>query len=319
MPKLSFQYMRQQWTETLLEFLVRRFRYHNAAEWEARIRDGAVTVDGRRVAPEVRLESRQRILYERPTGPEPPVDGRYTVLLEDAHVLAVSKSGNIPTSPSGKYWTNCLLHLLQRERDLPQLFAVHRLDRETSGVNLFAKHPAAARALGLAFQAGQVHKAYAAIVSGAFPAGRTYVSGPIRTARSGEVRIRQEVHGDGRPARTRFLLRARLPGASLVRAEPLTGKTHQIRVHAALLGHPIWGDKLYGRNEAEFLAWVRQGPRNAAERQLLHATELRFPHPVSGDMVEVRDVEQPLLEIFLGALGGAGSQGEGSWEGMGAG
>jgi len=56
MPKLSFQYMRQQWTETLLEFLVRRFRYHGAAEWEARIRDGAVTVDGRRVAPEVRLE-----------------------------------------------------------------------------------------------------------------------------------------------------------------------------------------------------------------------------------------------------------------------
>ena len=300
MPKLSFQYMRQQWTETLLEFLVRRFRYHDAAQWEARIREGAVTVDGRRVEPGMRLESRQRILYERPTGPEPPVDGRYRVLLEDEDVLAVSKSGNIPTSPSGKYWTNCLLHLLQRERELPELFAVHRLDRETSGVNLFAKHPAAARALGKAFQAGQVHKAYAAIVCGDFPAGSTYVSGPIRDARSGEIRIRQEVHGDGRPAKTRFLLRSRLPSASLVRAEPITGKTHQIRLHAALLGHPVWGDKLYGRSEAEFLAWVRQGPRTAEQRQLLHATDLDFPHPRNGDRVRVHDPERTLLELFLG-------------------
>jgi 23S rRNA pseudouridine955/2504/2580 synthase len=299
MPKLSFQYVQQTLSETLLEFLVRRFRYHSAPEWEERIRGGHVTVDGKRAAPGLRLATRMRIVYERPPGPEPPVDARYTVLCEDADVLAVRKSGNIPSSPSGKYWHNCLVHVLQRERDLPELHAVHRLDRETSGINLFAKHRAAARTLGLAFQGGRVHKAYTAIVAGAFPRGECYVSAPLRDARGGEVRIRQEVHPAGRPAATRFRLLARLAGASLLRAEPLSGRTHQIRAHLALLGHPVWGDKLYGRSEAEFLAWVQGGERADSARQLLHAGELGFDHPSDGRRIELRDPARELLQIFL--------------------
>lgn len=300
MPKLSFQYVRQEFTETLLEFLVRRFRYHDAATWEERIAGGHVTVDGRHVPPEHLLESRERIVYDRPPGPEPPVDTRYTVLYEDAHLLAVSKSGNIPTSPSGKYWANCLVHVLQRERELPHLRAAHRLDRETSGINLFAKHREAARALGRDFNAGRVHKAYAAILHGAFPRGDTYVHAPLRDARGGQVRIRQEAHPDGRPASTRFRLRALLPDASLVRAEPVTGRTHQIRAHAALLGHPVWGDKLYGQAEADFIAWVQAGPRTSEVRQLLHATELDFTHPVTGVSVALREGEGVLLGLLWG-------------------
>jgi RluA family pseudouridine synthase len=304
MPKLSFQYVRHEIPETLLEFLVRRFRYHDALQWEERISGGHVTVNGRGVSPQHLLETRERIVYDRPPGPEPEVDARYDVLYEDEHLLAVSKSGNIPTSPSGKYWANCLLHVLQRERALPELYAVHRLDRETSGVNLFAKHREAARALGLDFQRGRVRKAYAAVVAGAFPQGETYVTAPIRDARDGEVRIRQEVHAEGRPARTLFHLRARLQApaggeASLVRAEPVTGKTHQIRVHAALIGHPVWGDKLYGRSEAEFLRWVQSARRNGAERHLLHATELEFTHPVSMQRIALVDPERDLLRLLL--------------------
>ncbi|HEX9841810.1 MAG TPA: RluA family pseudouridine synthase [bacterium] len=304
MPKLSFQYVRQVNPETLLEFLVRRFRYHDALEWEERIRGGHVTVNGRAAKPGHLLETRERIVYERPPGPEPPVDARYTVLYEDEHVLAVSKSGNIPTSPSGKYWANCLVHVLQRERKLAGLHAVHRLDRETSGINLFAKHREAARTLGLDFQQGRVHKAYAAIVAGAFPPDETYVSAPTRDARSGAVRIRQEVHPDGRATRTRFRLRALLQApdggsASLIRAEPVTGKTHQIRVHAALLGHPVWGDKLYGRPEAEFLNWVQHGERTGAQRHLLHASELAFSHPGTGQRIELHDPERELMTLFL--------------------
>jgi 23S rRNA pseudouridine1911/1915/1917 synthase len=308
MAKLSFQYVRHAGLdETLLEFLVRRFRYHSALEWEQRIEDGQVTVNGRRVTPGHRLETRHRIVYERPTGPEPSVDARYRVLLEDEHVLAVSKSGNIPSSPSGKYWDNSLLHVLQRERGGTQLYAVHRLDRETSGINLFAKHRAAARALGLDFQAGRVRKVYAAIVAGAFPHGAVYVSAPLRDAQGGEVRIRQEVHPDGRPARTRFTLRARLDGASLLHAEPLTGRTHQIRAHAALLGYPVLGDKLYGRSEADFLAWVRQAQRGAEARQLLHAAELEFTHPLTGQRVTLRDPERELMRLFLDRAGEEGT------------
>ncbi|HKI98060.1 MAG TPA: RluA family pseudouridine synthase [bacterium] len=300
MPKLSFQYVRHAIPETLLEFLVRRFRYHSVLEWEERIRGGHVTVNGKQVMPGHLLETRHRIIYDRPPGPEPAVDARYRVLFEDEHVLAVSKSGNIPTSPSGKYWANCLVHMLQRERDLPGLRAVHRLDRETSGINLFAKHREAARTLGLDFQAGRVGKGYATILCGEFPRRGVYVSAPLRDARSGAVRIRQEVHPDGRPAQTRFVLRARLPAASLVQAEPLTGRTHQIRAHAALLGHPVCGDKLYGQSEEAFLAWVQGGERNGEERQLLHASELAFAHPYTGKRIELRDAERELVQLYLG-------------------
>lgn len=303
MPKLSFQYVRQHGIpETLLEFLVRRFKYHNAEEWEMLVGDGWVTVNGRRVDPGHILETRHKIVYERPPMAEPEVDGRYTVLYEDAHLLAVSKSGNIPTSPSGKYWHNCLVHLLQRERGLAQLHAVHRLDRETSGVNLFAKSREGAKILGKDFHAGRVDKRYMAVLRGGLAAPAIYVSAPLRDAVGGAVHIRQEVHPAGRDSRTWFRLRARLPGASLVEVEPRTGRTHQIRAHAAALGHPVMGDKLYGVSEAAFIRWVGSGKRNARDRQLLHATELRFTHPVTGERVVLRDAAREIAALYLEQL-----------------
>ena len=290
MAKLAFQYVRQQQPESLLEFLVRRFRYHSALEWEDRIQNGHVTVNGRPARGTQLLETRDKILYERPPGPEPEVDGRYTVLYEDDALLAVSKSGNIPTSPSGKYWDNCLVHLLQRERNLPGLHAVHRLDRETSGINLFAKTKTAARQLGKDFQEGRVLKAYQAVVAPAFPRGECYVSAPLRDARMGAIRIRQEVHPLGRAAVTRFQWLAEGAAGSVVEVRPLTGRTHQIRVHAALLGHPIIGDKLYGQSEAEFLAWVKDGARSSTERHLLHASVLKFSHPERGIPISLEDM-----------------------------
>ncbi len=301
MPKLSFQYVRQEVTETLLEFLVRRFKYHTFDEWERLVEAGSVTLNGRQVGPNHILETRQRIVYQPPPGPEPPVDTRYEVLFEDAHLLAVSKSGNIPTSPSGKYWHHCLVHVLMRERALPELHAVHRLDRETSGVNLFAKTKAAARALGQAFYAGDVRKTYGGILHGHFPAKDAYISAPLRDARASSVRIRQEVHAQGRPASTRIVLKALLPGASLIEARPLTGRTHQIRAHAAYIGHPVWGDKLYGRPDAEFIAWVNDEQRAAECRQLLHATTLAFTHPATGEPLIVRSGYKALMDLFLTA------------------
>jgi RluA family pseudouridine synthase len=314
MPKLSFQYVRQDISETLLEFLVRRFKYHTLEEWENLVHAGHVRVNGGRTVPEHLLETRHRIVYDPPHRPEPPVDASYTVLYEDDALLAVSKSGNIPTSPSGRYWHNCLVHRLQEERGDRTLHAVHRLDRETSGINLFAKSKAAARTLGRDFQQGRVYKAYAAVVRGRFPAREIYLSAPLRDAVGGEVRIRQEVHPQGRRAATRFRLKALLPGASLLEAVPLTGRTHQIRAHAAHLGHPVWGDKLYGRSESDFIAWVSGGERNARERHLLHATALTVRHPDTGDTLALRDPERALLELFLDSLprGGQTSGGPGS-------
>jgi RluA family pseudouridine synthase len=298
MPKLSFQYVRQHEPETLIAFLGRRFRYHSPDEWEGLVRKGFVKVNGRKVSPAHVLETRHKIVYERPPFPEPEIDPTFSVLYEDDEVIAVCKSANMPTSPSGKYWDNCLVHVLQKALSLPWLHAVHRLDRETSGVNLLAKSKAAARTLGKDFQRGAVAKAYGAILKGHLPAREIYVSAPLRNAVQGEVRIKQAVHPEGREARTRFRLRALLESASLVEAVPVTGRTHQIRAHAALLGYPVVGDKLYGAPEADFLAWVQGAERSSGRRQLLHATRLSFQHPTSKQQITVHAPEGLLLDIF---------------------
>ncbi len=298
MAKLSFQYVRQREPETLLGFLGRRFRYHTPEEWEELVRKGFVRVNGRKVAPGHMLETRHKIVYERPPFPEPPVDARFSILYEDEEVIAVDKSGNIPTSPSGKYWANCLVHVVQKELNLPWVHAVHRLDRETSGVNLLAKTKASARTLGRDFQNGVVEKGYTAVLRGQLRAREILVSAPLRNAENGAIRIKQAVHPQGREASTRFRLRARLPGASLVAISPLTGRTHQIRAHAAYLGHPVVGDKLYGVAETEVIAWVRDGALTSEQRQSLHATWLAFQHPVSGRQLRVKAPARPLQEMY---------------------
>jgi len=298
-PKLSFQYVQHVLTETLLEFLVRRFRYHDAPEWEKRIKDGHVRVNGKRAPGDRLLRTKDRIIYQPPPAPEPPVDFTYRVLYEDDHLLAVEKSGNIPTSPSGKYWHHCLVHHLMRDRGLEELHAVHRLDRETSGVNLFAKHRRAAGVLGKDFQMGRVVKEYLALLQGCFPHRITLISAPLRNNVGGLVHIRQEVHPEGRPAETSLRLLAYLPGASLVRISPRTGRTHQIRAHAAYLGHPIIGDKLYGRKESEFIEWVEHGERNSTERQYLHASRLEVSHPEDGANLDIRSSGEGMIQLLL--------------------
>lgn len=300
MPKLSFQYVSgPHGPETLVQFLERRFPYHTAEEWRSLIAAGHVTVNGKRVPPGFALRTRHKIVYERPPFAEPEIDPRFSVLYEDDVLLAVDKSGNIPTSPSGKYWNHCLVQVVQRELALSRLHACHRLDRETSGVILLAKTGQAARILGEDFAAGRVAKEYVAVLRGALAGRETYVSVPLAADPASSIRIKQAAAPGGRESRTRFTLLARLPGSSLVRVATLTGRTHQIRAHAALLGHPVWGDKLYGRPEAEFIEWVQSGPRNAEERHLLHASSLRFNHPTTGETLTVASSARPLVELLI--------------------
>ena len=300
MPRMSFQYVVGPWgPETLVQFLTRRFAYHTHDEWQQLVLEGRVTIDGQQTQPTVRLRSKNFIVYERLATVEPEVDTRFTVIYEDADLLAVEKSGNIPTSPSGKYWDNCLVHVLKRELGLANLHAAHRLDRETSGINLFAKNNPAAGVLGKAFGAGLVTKAYTAVLKGVLPAPVLGVGAPLGKDPASTVHIRQAVVPGGRPSRTVFRLLAVLPGACLVDVTPLTGRTHQIRAHAYHLGHPVWGDKLYGHSDNAFKDWVQHGLRNAEDRQLLHASRLSFQHPTTGKTLTLVSPARQLVPLYL--------------------
>lgn len=173
-----------------------------------------------------------------------------------------------------------------------QVSIVNRLDRETSGLVLIAKHSASAREFGRAMQRRQIHKEYLAIVHGWPSWEEVTVDAPI--ARQGEfglsaIWLKQTIHERGASARTRFCVEERFVRQdgtarqfALVRAFPQTGRTHQIRVHLAHLGHALVGDKIYGPNEQLYLRFIETGWTEELAREMLlprhalHSARLRF-------------------------------------------
>ena len=166
-----------------------------------------------------------------------------TVLVADGGLLAVDKPAGVPVIP-GRTQEGPVPLQQQLERALGRkLWVVHRLDRDTSGVLLFATTAAAHRALSMAFEAGHVRKSYLALVRGAVPAPLD-LDAPLAPARRSRMRVVREGE-EGKPARTLVRPVQSLRDATLVEAVPLTGRTHQIRVHLLSAGHPLLVDHQY--------------------------------------------------------------------------
>jgi 23S rRNA pseudouridine1911/1915/1917 synthase len=232
-----------------------------------------------------------------------PEDLPLVVLYEDAHLLAIDKPPGmvVHPAPGARRGTlvNALAHRLGMlagvgPADRPGI--VHRLDRDTSGVLLVARTAAALEALARQFRERSVQKRYLAVVRGRVARAAGTIDQPI--GRHPRERKRMSVHGTrARTAVTRWEVVERFADATLVRVRPETGRTHQIRVHLAAMGHPVLGDKVYGRRRAA----RAPAPQDCA-RQALHAEELRFTHPVSGEAVVVRAVLPNDLETVLARL-----------------
>lgn len=227
----------------------------------------------------------------------------WTPLFRDEHYVAVHKPPGLLVHRT--WLAEDTDFLLQRVRDRvgQRVYPVHRLDRATSGVIVFGLSPAATRRLRSAFEAQQVSKCYLAVVRGWVTAAGT-VDHPLDDPETGVGR---------RPALTRYrpLARTELPFAvdryptarySLVAAEPLTGRRHQVRRHLKHVAHPIVGDTSYGKGTHNRFFRSRFG----LDRLLLVASELRFVHPYTGDPVLIRAARDPDWERLLEALGWAG-------------
>jgi 23S rRNA pseudouridine1911/1915/1917 synthase len=239
----------------------------------------------------------------------PPPPGREVVaesipldiVYEDEHLLVVNKAAGMVVHPAPGNWSGTLVNaLLGRGGDLSdeagdeRAGLVHRLDKDTSGLLLVARTDQAHRALSAAIAARQVTRRYAALCWGHLDADRVTVDKPI--ARDPRDRKRMAIVSTGRSARTDFVRLARFDAGDLLRAHLHSGRTHQIRVHLASIGHPVAGDDTYGGGGGRRL--LQLPPR----RHFLHAAWLRLRHPVTGAPLDLR---APLPEDLKRSLAAA--------------
>ncbi len=214
------------------------------------------------------------------------------VLFEGEGYLAVNKPPGVLVIPGrGEEEGPSLREQLERERGR-KIFVVHRLDRDTSGVLLFALDAKAHRTLSMAFEHGDVKKTYLALVKGQLERA-IEVSAPLVPARRGRMRVAGD-HEEGKETITRFRPVEQLSGASWVEAEPVTGRTHQIRVHLQHLGHPLLFDHQYGSREP-----LKAGDEVLLSRTPLHAARLVLP---ALEGISPRTIEAPLAEDLVRTL-----------------
>ena len=306
---------------TIVEFLAHRFPYHTAQGWTKRVEDDWVRVNGAAVGVAHAVQKNDAVQYTI-WHAEPPVDDRYQVLFEDEHYLAVSKSGNIPVHACGVYIVNTLIARL-RDAYGPKINLAHRLDRETSGVVMLARHRAANRLLAGMFERGDVEKRYLAIVYGHMADGNTMIDAPIAKvdaryqypveyeygkANDRATYLPKRIVGEGgKPARTRVEVVSHLtrpdagaaPGMgaprefTTLRVTPEQGRTNQIRVHLAHVGHPIVGDKIYALSGELRDEVLRDGLTDRVraalvlDRHALHCESLSFTHPLTSRLLTI--------------------------------
>lgn len=219
-----------------------------------------------------------------------PRDMPLTVVFEDEHLAVIDKPAGLVVHPAPGHWDDTLVNaLVARGTTLSggaegRPGIVHRLDRDTSGLMVVAKTDVAHRRLGAALAARQIKRAYAVLAWGHFDEPMTVIEAAM--GRSPTDRKRMTVRADGRAARTDVHVLARFGVCDLCRAELHSGRTHQIRVHLAHVGHPVVGDPVYAGGGARRMTGPNRQEAERLERvtprQALHAAELAFKHPVTG-------------------------------------
>lgn len=206
-----------------------------------------------------------------------------SVLVEGPDWLVINKPSGLAVHGGSGVKIGLIEALRQVREDLDFLELVHRLDRDTSGCLLLAKSRPALLTLNEALKRRQMDKQYLALVQGRWPARRDFVSARLDRFDAGNGERRVRVDPQGKVSRTHFAVRETFVNATLVEAEPITGRTHQIRVHAAHAGHPLLGDDKYGSREGQRLA-----AGFGLDRLFLHAAALTFPEPTSGRPVHIK-------------------------------
>jgi 23S rRNA pseudouridine1911/1915/1917 synthase len=279
------------------------------------IRSGAVQLNGQVARPGLRLRPHDLVTIELPDNVQEetlePEPFTLPILYEDEHIIAVDKPAGMvvypaPGHPRGTVLNQVISHCALASFGAPaRPGVVHRLDEGTSGVLVLAKTDLAYLKLVEQFKNRQIEKIYLAVVHGAIAEDEGRIEGPI--GRDPAHRQRMRIVSGGKPAITEFRVLKRFDEVTVLEVRPLTGRTHQIRVHLSAIGHPVVGDDLYqtSSGQASLDVHLRQplaGEGVQSRRSLgLHAWKMRLMHPITGERLElVAPIPAEFLELLQG-------------------
>ena len=284
--------------ERLDRFVAYKRRELSRSRVQRLISSGAITLDGTRAKPSALLRSGQVVTLSVPL-PEPsymePQSHPLKVVYEDGDIIGVDKPAGLTVHPGPGHPDHTLANaLLALCKDLKGVGGtlrpglVHRLDKDTSGLLVVAKNDTAHTRLSDQLKRRQFKKVYFALVHGSISSPEAIIEAPV--GRDPRNRKRMAIVGGGRESSTSYKALASFPGHTLLEVRPSTGRTHQIRVHFASIGHPLVGDVTYGEQDPTL------------ERHFLHACTLGFRHPSTGQSVEFRSDLPASLQAFLTRL-----------------
>ena len=303
------------------QYLQIYFHDFSRAELQKAIVGGHVTVNAKPTKPSYKVRNNDALFVRMP---EPlhdtiiPEDIPLEVLYEDECVALINKPTNMVVHPARGNWSGTLANALafRFKENLSNANGtfrpgiVHRLDRDTSGVILIAKDEVTHREISQQFESRKIHKEYVALVTGELDRDSDYVEARLKhhpTIREQMIAVTDPLDPDAKDACSFYEVLERFRGFTLVKVQPRTGRTHQIRVHLAYVGCPVLADRVYGSGGQFSLSQAASGVKPADDvvlikRQALHAFRLRFKHPKFGRWVEVEAPLPPDIRAALDAL-----------------
>lgn len=276
------------------------------------IESGAVTINGRVVKCSTKIRHDDVLVYRKPPPSHPapvPEEIPLEILYQDEFLAVINKPYNMVVHPAKGHWSGTLVNALRFH--FPHLSGingdyragiVHRLDRDTSGAILIAKEERTHRDLSMAFEKRKVFKEYLTIVSGILDRDSDYVEARIGMHPHDRLKMMTSMRDDfGKDALSYYEVEERYQGFTLVRVQPRTGRTHQIRVHMGHIGHNVLADKNYSGRDKIMLGDIAGPTVEGAEnlllhRQALHAYRLRFTHPRKDEVISI---EAPIPSDML--------------------
>lgn len=265
------------------------------------LKEGEVIVNGKSVKANYKLRKGDRIEFEVPEAVEPDIvaeDIPLSILYEDADVLVVDKPKGMVVHPAAGHYSRTLVNAVMYHckgelsgiNGVLRPGIVHRIDRDTTGSIIICKNDMAHNEIARQLKEHSINRRYRAIVTGVLKDEEGTIEGAI--GRDKKDRKKMAITADGKPAVTHYRVLQRFKHYTYVECVLETGRTHQIRVHMASIGHPLLGDEVYGRRSDKY----------KCEGQCLHAMTLGFHHPRTGEYIEVNAPLPPYFEHLLAVL-----------------